>query len=150
MAVSTATITVFPYPKGFDNTQRNVVVRGTFKVTFGTYPPGGFPLNWNNLVNVNGETLEAIPLGGQSPNSTGVPFPIDVDVNSAADQVGFGGTGPSGYIYAWDSVLGNLHIFEAMNGASANSGPLVEFGGNLDANIVNDSIQFTAYFPRNN
>jgi hypothetical protein len=150
MAVSTATITVFGYPKGFDNTQRNVVVRGTIAVTFGTYPPGGYPLNWNNVTNVNGELLESIPIGTTSPTSTGSPFPIDVDVRSAANRPGTGGTGPSGYIYLWDNILGNLHIFESANGSSNNSGPLIEIGGNLDANIVNDTIQFRAYFTRNN
>jgi len=143
MAVSTATVSVFAYPKGVDNTQRYHVLRGTISVTNGTYPPGGFPLSFANL-----EQLKAIPFGGSSPSSTGSPFPVEMDIFSSSNQAGFGGVGPSGYVYMWDSVLGNMHIFEAANGVSNASGPLVEYGGNLDQHIVNDTIQFTAYFVR--
>ena len=143
MAVSSATITVFPYPKGVDNTQRFHVLRGTIAVTNGTYPPGGFPLNWTNL-----EQVKAIPAGGSTPSSTGSPAPIEVDIFSTSNQAGFGGIGPSGYVYSWDNVLGNMHILEAANGVSNASGPLIEYGGNLDQHIVNDTIQFTAYFVR--
>ena len=145
MAVATATITPFAYPKGHDNTQRNIVVRGTFTISTGTYPPGGFSLNWNNVPGIY-----SIPVPGSTPSSTGSPAPFDVDVKSVANRAGSGGIGPSGYIYLWDNVLGNLHIFESDNGASSASGPLIEYGGNIDGNIVNDTIQFTAYFYRNN
>lgn len=143
MAVSTATVSVYAYPKGVDNTQRYHILRGTIGVTNGTYPPSGFPLNWTNL-----EQLKAIPPGGSSPSSTGSPFPIEVDIYSVAAQTGFGGVGPSGYVYAWDNVNGNMHIYEAANGVSTASGPLIEYGGNLDQHIVADTIQFTAYFVR--
>lgn len=138
MAVATAKITVFAYPQGVDNTQRMETLRGTIAIsTGGTYPPGGFPLDWTNI-----EGLKAIPLGGLTPNSTNTPFPTDVVVKSVQNP-------PSGYIYTWDNVLGNLHILESNNGVSTASGPLVEIGGAIDNKIVTDKIMFTATFVRN-
>jgi hypothetical protein len=138
MAVATATINVFPYPRGYDNTQRNTIVRGTISIsTGGTYPPGGFPLNWGGL-----EGIKAIPQSSLTPSSTGTIFPVDVDVESSANP-------PSGYIYLWDNVLGNLHIFVVDHlSTSSSSGPLYELGGAIDNQIVTDSIQFRATFTR--
>lgn len=139
MAIATITINPLAHPKGYDNTQHNEVVRGTFAIsTGGTYPPGGFPLNWGAL-----EGIKAIPPSLSTPSSTGSIFPIDVDVKSVANP-------PSGYIYLWDNVLGNLHIFETVNGAAGSnaSGPLEELGGAIPNTIVTDVIQFTAYFSR--
>ena len=142
MAIATATITVNSYTKGgIDNAQHLQYLRGTIAIsTGGTYPPGGFPLNWGGI-----EGLKAIPLGSATQAVAGVqtlPFPVDVTVHSAANP-------PSGYIYAWDNVLGNLHIFESSNGASNNSGPLLEVGGAVDNHIVTDVILFEAVFVRN-
>jgi hypothetical protein len=138
MAVATAAISVYPYPKGVDQTQRMEYIRGTFVIsTGGTYPPGGFPLNWSNI-----EQIKAIPFGSTTPTSTGGPTPFQVQVASAANP-------PSGYIYLVDGVAGNLHIFEASNSASGNSGPLLEVGGAIDNRIVTDVIQFEAIFFRN-
>lgn len=132
MALSTATITVYPYPKGHDNTQRRVRLTGTIAIsTGGTVPPGGFSLSWSNI-----PQLSAIP-----QNSAGTLIPIDMQVKSVQNP-------PSGYIYLWDNVTGNLHIFEAANSSSGNSGPLVEVGGAIDNRIVTDVIQFTAEFAR--
>lgn len=150
MAGSVATITILPYPKGIDNTQRCQIVRGTIALSAGTYPPGGFPLNWNNLQNTSGETIESIPLGGNSPSSTGSPAPFDMDVKSVANNLSQYGTGPSGFIYLWDNVLGNLHIFQVQQDGSGISGPLVEIGGALPHEVVFDTIQFEATFYRNN
>ena len=136
MALATATITVYPFPKGTDNTMRRRVITGSIAIsTGGTYPPGGFPLTWNF------ESIQAIPPGAQTPTSTGTPFPIDMVIHSVANP-------PSGYIYLWDNVVGNLHIFESANQASGNSGPLLEVGGAIDNHIVTDVIQFTAWFAR--
>jgi hypothetical protein len=60
-----------------------------------------------------------------------------------------GANPPSGYIYLWNSVTGNLHIFESSNAASNNSGPLLEVGGAIDNRIVTDVIMFEAWFTRN-
>jgi len=139
MAIATATITVFPYPKGVDNTQRMLYIRGTIAIsTGGTYPPGGFPLNWSGL-----EQLKVIPLGAQTPSSTGLLQPFQMQILSAANP-------PSGYIYITDGVLGNLHIFETDNGAAGSnaSGPLLEIGGGISNSIVTDVIQFEAVFVR--
>lgn len=147
MAVSTATISYFGYPRGNDNTQRNQIRRGTIAIsTGGTYPPGGFPLDWSS------EGNKSIPLPSTTPSSTGTIKPIDVDVKSTGYSTqNSGGPGPSGFIYIWDSVQGNLHIFVANNafGASAASGPLIELGGNIPNTVVTDTIQFTAVFARN-
>lgn len=136
MALSTASITVNTYPKGVDNTQRNEVLRGTIKVTPGTYPPGGYALNWSNI-----EALKAIP----DPTRSGVLFPVDMDIRSQASP-------PSGFIYFWNSVTGNMHIFVAANSTSANSGPLVEGVGastsTIPGVVLNDTIAFVAYFTR--
>lgn len=151
MANAAATITIYPYPRGIDNTQRFQVVRGTIAISAGTYPLGGFPLTWGSLSNANGAVIESIPLPASTPSSTGTVKPTDMDVKSTAYTSTNYGTGPSGYIYIWDSVNGNLHIFEDYgSAASTSSGPLVEMGGNVPGLVVNDTIQFTAYFPRNN
>lgn len=151
MANSAATITIFPYPRGFDNTQRMQVVRGTIAISAGTYPLGGFPLTWGSLSNANGSVIESVPLPSATPTSTGSIKPVDVDVKSTAYTSTNYGSGPSGYIYIWDSVNGNLHIFlDYGSAASTSSGPLVEMGGNVPGLVVNDTIQFTAYFARNN
>ncbi len=137
MASSTATITVYPYPKGKDNTQRNVVLYGTIAIsTGGTYPAGGFALSWANV-----EEAKTIPPGSTTPSSTTAIIPSRMTITSAANP-------PSGYVYVWNSVNGNLHIFESNNGVSANSGPLVEVGGAIANAIVVDVIQFEAIFPR--
>ena len=139
MAVATATISVYAYPSGHDNTQRRVRLTGKITISDGgTYPPGGFPLDWTNLPG-----LSAIPPGNSTPKSTGSPFPIDVTVKSVQNP-------PSGFIYLWDNVLGNLHIFETDNGAggSSASGPLLEIGGALPHTIITDIIQFMAEFAR--
>jgi len=150
MANATATVTIFPYPKGVDNTQRTQIIRGTIAISAGTYPLGGFPLAWN-VSSTTGHVIEAIPIPGSTPSSTGGPKPFDMDVKSTAYTSTNYGTGPSGYVYVWDSVNGNLHIFvDYGSAASTSSGPLVEMGGNVPGLVVNDTIQFTAYFYRNN
>jgi hypothetical protein len=137
MAVATAIISTYPYPKGSDNTNRMQTLRGTIAIsTGGTYPPGGFPLNWGAV-----EGVRSLPPGGLAPSSTGQPFPVDVNVKSVANP-------PSGFIYTWDNVLGNLHILVSDNGISAASGPLVELGGAISNAIVTDVIQFEATFAR--
>lgn len=145
MATSTATITVFPYPRGYDNTQRNQIVRGTIALSAGTYPAGGYSLTWSGIIGI-----QSIPIPASTPSSTSTPKPFDMDVKSTCNVTTNFGTGPSGFIYVWDSVNGNLHVFETDGTASAASGPLVEFGGPLPGSMVNDVIQFTAVFYRNN
>ncbi len=146
MANATATITVFPYPRGYDNTQRNQIVRGTIAISAGTYPLGGFPLSWTNIIGI-----QSIPIPASTPSSTGGPKPFDMDVKSTAYTSTNYGSGPSGYVYVWDSVNGNLHIFvDYGSAASTSAGPPVEMGGNVPGLVVNDTIQFTAYFYRNN
>lgn len=143
-----ATITLFPYPKGIDNTQRMQIIRGTITLANSTsvYPKGGIPLSWQNISNVDGESLSVFP------NTANGPFPIEVDVFSAnyAASASNIGPGPSGYIYTWDSVQGNLHILEVVSGNTGFSGPLVEFvtGQSIPAGVLNDAIQFTAIFAR--
>jgi len=142
---ATATIVPFAYPSGYDNTQRNDIIRGTITISAtGYYPPGGFPLNWGTV-----EGIKTLPPFGSSPSSTGNIFPIDVDIKSVANKTSTQGTGPSGFIYLWDNVLGNMHIFQvATDAASGNSGPLIEIGGTVPPQVLADTIQFTAYFTR--
>ncbi len=143
MAVSAITITQNTYPGGLDNGQRMFRIYGTFAVTTGTYPPGGYALNWGAL-----EGVKAIPAFNTGGTNTSL-MPIDVDVKSAGYRVTTAGTGPSGYVYLWDNVQGNLHVFVSNNGVSNASGPLIELGGNVPGSVVNDVIVFEAVFVRN-
>jgi hypothetical protein len=139
MAVSVVTLSTYGYPKGSTNDQRNQTVRGTVSFSIGTYPVGGFPLNWGLL-----EGVKAIPAGSTTPSSTGTILPTDCDIKSVSNP-------PSGVIYTWDNVLGNLHIFLVGPGAACSiSGPLVEFypGANIPGWILNDTVMFRAVFPR--
>ncbi len=138
MAVATATITVNPRLKGgSDNTQSQQIISGTIAIsTGGTYPPGGFPLSWANV-----DALKVIPQGNNFQSSTGTIMPVDMDVKSTQNP-------PSGYVYFWDSVAGNLHIFETADASSNASGPLIEIGGAIDNRIVADIITFKAWFVR--
>ncbi len=134
MAVATATVTPYAYPNGYDQTRSRSTVTGTISIsTGGTYPPGGFTVNWAGF-----EGVKAIPPAGHT-----TPFPVDVNVKSVQNP-------PSGYIYLWDNVLGNIHIFETDNGAAGSnaSGPLLEIGGGISNSIVTDIIQFTAEYIR--
>jgi len=138
MAVAVATLTLFDFPKGVDNTQRYQILRGTINVGFGTYPPGGFTLNWGSLTNSGGGRVEGIP------NSGSTVLPVEVDVQSMAAN-------PKGFVYIVDSA-GNLRVFIAANAASTTSGPLIEGVGpnaNVPGDLVTDTILFTAYFVRN-
>lgn len=135
---ATATITPFNYPNGFDTTNRTQIMRGTIVLSGGLYPPGGFPLQWAT------EYVKSSYVGSQT-SATGVTtvnVPSEVDVWSA-------GNPPSGFVYATDRTTGNLHIMVQSNGASGASGPLVEFGGTIVTAMIQDTIQFTAVFPKN-
>ncbi len=138
MAAATVTATLYGYPKGVDNTQRLQVLRGTLAVGFGTYPPGGFPINWAGVKNSDGGQVESIPIGSAS-----TIVPIEVDVQDVSPT-------PSGFVFVVDN-LGNLHVFISANGASGTSGPLIEGVGpnaNVPGALNTATIQFTAYFVR--
>lgn len=140
MAAAALTATIYDFPRGIDNTQRMQVVRGTFSIGFGTYPPGGFPITWASLKNGSFGEIFSIPVAGVSSSV----MPIEVDVNSVSNP-------PSGYVYVVDTVTGNLHVFISANGSSSASGPLIEGVGpnaNIPGALAQDSIQFTAYFVR--
>lgn len=145
MANATATPVPYKYPKGYDNTQRNQIVRGTFTFTQGAYPSGGgsptgvagFPLSWDNM-----EGIKAVPPAQLFPSSSGHITPIDVDVRSIVYP-------PSGIVWVWDSANGNLHAMISADASSNNSGPLIEFGGaSLPGWMLNDVVEFVAIFTR--
>ena len=140
MAAAIATATLYEYPRGIDNTQRLQVLRGTFSIGFGTYPVGGFVINWAALKNGGGGQTETIPVAGVSSSI----LPVEADVQSVKNP-------PSGYIFIVDEAVGNLHVFVSANASSGASGPLIEGVGpnaNIPADLANDVIQFTAYFVR--
>lgn len=144
MADSAATITINAYPAGSTVDRNTQTIRGTFTLSQGHYPEGGIPLNWNTI-----EPIKSIPAAGSTPAATGNIFPIDVDVKSTGFVRNNNGVGPSGFVYIWDSVQGNLHIFESNNGVSNASGPLIEIGAAaLPAAVFQDTIKFTAIFTR--
>jgi hypothetical protein len=137
MADGVATINVYGHPRGFSNTQRVQEVRGTITLTQGHYPVGGFALNWGAVSGIH-----TIPLGAQTASSTGTIMPIDLDAKSVANP-------PSGIVWLWDNVTGNLHAYITADAASANSGPLIEFGGAaMPQWMFGDTIQFRAVFAR--
>lgn len=153
MADSVATIKVFKYPQGVDNTQRNIILRGTISLSTGHYPVGGFPLTWTSAQNLNAGLNAAGAVGTEyipspytnvqvdSARGNVTYLPTEVDVWSAANP-------PSGWSYFVDTTAGKLHIMCPSNGASGASGPMVEYGGNLITSQLNDVIQFCAVFPR--
>jgi hypothetical protein len=158
MANSKATIKLFAWPRGVDNTQRNIILRGTISIgptgTANIYPAGGFPLDWTSVQSGAGYSASTGLVGNAViPSSyTGtakdsvlgdvVLLPTEVDVWSAANP-------PSGYTYVVDRSVGKLHVLVPSNGASGASGPMVEFGGVVPVAMQNDTIQFTAVLPLN-
>lgn len=134
---STATINVYGYPLGVTNDQRTEVIRGTISITSGTYPLGpggtGWTLNWGAQ-----ERVKSIPF-----NTAGTIMPIDCDFKSIANP-------PSGWVYVWNSVTGNMHLYVCANASSNSSGPLQEYNGNVPGSVVNDIIEFRAVFARIN
>jgi hypothetical protein len=157
VTTSTVTLTVNPYPRGIDNTQRTQIFRGTVAFSPGVYPSGGYAVSWAALQQTgSGIGVMSIPAGSSTPTSTSTPFPIDVDINSHAYNTttsasGASSFGPSGFIYVWDNVNGNIHIFRTNTGsASGVSGPLFEWvpGTDVSSQVVNDVITFTAVFAR--
>lgn len=126
---STATITINAYPAGYDNTQRNEIVRGTISVTSGAYPSGGYALTWNQ------DGIKSLGPGGSPPL---YPFPIDVTFKSIASP-------PSGYNYLWDGTTGALRVYNL----GVSPPVFAEISGTVPAAVSGDTIAFTAYFSRN-
>jgi len=130
---STATINVYGFPKGHTVDQRNLTLRGTISITSGTYPLGpggtGWTLNW-------GAVAGATPVAAAT-----TLLPIDCDFKSIANP-------PTGWIYVWNSVTGNMHLYVCANASSNASGPLQEYNGNVPGSVVNDVIEFRAVFSK--
>jgi hypothetical protein len=154
----TAVLKEFPWPQGFDTTDRNIIIRGTISITNGgnpgaLYPGAGFPLSWGAVQNLTaglassgGSTISPVASGYAVPQidsvkGTVVKLPTEVDVWSSQNP-------PSGFNYTVDRSSGNLHILVVANGASGNSGPMIEYGGTLTTQMLNDVIQFCAVFPK--
>lgn len=150
------TIKEFAWPQGHDTTSRNIIIRGTMSISGvagALYPGAGFTLNWGavqslsaGLAATGGSTISPISSGYTVPQidsvkGTVVKLPTEVDVWSANNP-------PSGFQYSVDRSAGNLHLLVCSNGASGASGPLVEYGGILTTQMLNDSIQFCAVFPK--
>jgi hypothetical protein len=83
MALAVATVTLNPYPKGIDNTQRSIWTTGSVAITPGpaTYTAGGIRINVNPL-----EAIKA-----SAPYL--LPFWVDVESQSG-----------SGYWYIWNPL----------------------------------------------
>lgn len=146
MADSVCTITTYKGPRGSTVDQRTQTVRGTLAFSAGHYPAGtgvagttGWALNWSNV-----EAVKALPTPPTTgPSSTGSPAPFDCDIKSIASP-------PSGVVYLWDSVSGNVHMYVVANASSNSSGPLEEYGGTvIPQYIINDIVEFRAVFERN-
>jgi uncharacterized membrane protein YedE/YeeE len=138
MAVATVTATLYEYPKGIDQTRNRTILTGTFSFGYGTYPPGGYTIDWASVKNSSSGRTSAIPIG-----SATTIYPIEADVYDVSPT-------PKGYVFVVDNV-GTLHVFVAANAASGTSGPLIEGVGpnsQVPADLANATIQFNAQFIR--
>jgi hypothetical protein len=122
MAGTTATITPYVYPSGYDNSQRMQTVRGTVAIgaSPATYATGGVLLSWK---------IEGIK------STSGSPI-----------QVTFGSNTGSGYVYNW---IKSTNAIQILTGAAAQS-PQTELtnGASIPAAVSGDTIWFEAVFAR--
>lgn len=130
MATATATMTLYPYPKGVDNTQRRKVLMGTCAVQASpaAYATGGLPITWSQLA------PSASADGLSEPTTT----PLVADFYSISG---------SGFVYAYNKSTGKLQIF---TGAAAQSA-LTELtnASAIPAGVSGDTIEVYAEFIRN-
>ena len=129
MAATTATITLFNYPRGVDTTQRRLVINGTIAIGASplTYATGGIQLSFLGIKNADGSSILL--------DTNSASAPIVVYLQSVAG---------SGYVYGWNQSANKLQIF---TGAAAQS-PLTELtnGATVPASVSGDVIEFEAQF----
>lgn len=129
MAVATATLTLYPYPKGVDNTQRRKIVQGTcaIQASPATYATGGLAITWSQIA--------------PSASADGLTEPTATPL--LAEFFSVGGTG---FIYGYNKSTGKLQIF---TGAAAQSALTELSAAAVPAGVSGDTIEFYAEFIRN-
>jgi len=134
MATATATITVDPYPFGFNDTLNWRIIYGTIAIQASPaqYATGGLALSWAGILG---------NLFGSKGDGTNAGTPHIVYIQSKSPQ------NSTLYTYVWNSSTEKLQIFYA---GSAVSTPEAEFPNatNIPANVSNDVIAFEAHFLR--
>lgn len=126
-----ATLSVYPWPKGIDNSQHRIHVNGVCAVA-GTYAAGGFALSWTTMV--DSVTGQAVIL-----NTTSTA-PFIAWFQSAAG---------TGYVYQYNVSTNKLQIFVVEAVALSTQYALTELAnGTVPAGVSGDTIQFEAEFVR--
>lgn len=125
MANATVQLTVNPFPKGFDRTQRTVIVRGTAVITAnsGTSAATGLPISWGSMTDGNFGSGNAI-----------VP---QVGPNQIA----------AGPINAWFQTTGGATSAQSYSFSTANNSLIVwRAGAAVETGITADTLTFEAEF----
>lgn len=140
MATATATLSIYPYPQGIDNSQRVIYVTGTVAIQASpaTYATGGLTLNWTGLL----QTVTNLPIVAQGTDLA--PFLVWFQ------GVGLAGSTVGGYTYVWNKASDTFQIGAAVT-VTAGTGPTFEEmtnGTAIPAAVSNDTIQFEATFVR--
>jgi len=126
-----ATLKVYPWPMGIDDTQHRIRVNGVCAIA-GTYAAGGFALTWTNMV--NSLTGEAILLN----TSATAPF-----------IAWFQSAGGSGYVYQYNVSTNKIQVFVVEAVALSTQYALTELAaGTVPAGVSGDTVQFEAEFVR--
>lgn len=118
MATSAVTVTVNPFPTGYDNTINTITIRGKLTIAAGDYPATGIPVAFN-IKDASAVGNPICPVKLESPSS--------------------------GFVYRWDMVNTSIRIW--LTGTAAND-PLNEVSTTTPSGVVSDTIYFSAVFSR--
>jgi hypothetical protein len=136
MAATTATLTVYNYPNGINNTQRRQTLYGTIAIGASplTYATGGIQLSFLGVKDASGQVV-------QIDSASTLPAILWLQ-----------GVGGSGYTYTWNQPTNKLQIFTVDATATGTEYPLIEFtnGAAIPAGVSGDTIVFEADFIRAN
>lgn len=124
MAVASLVLTLKPYPKGVDNTQRRQILYGTAVITAGdgTAASTGIPVSWNKIKNPSGVGFVQ-PLAGPKQTKPEVAQFQGQGTEATAQQQ-----------YTYDFTNGSVLVWVA--------------GVQVTTGIVADTLTFRAEFIR--
>ena len=126
-----ATLTVYPWPQGIDNSQHRIRVNGQVAIA-GTYAAGGFALVWTSLT--ESTTGQAVLL------NTTKTAPFIAYFQSASG---------SGFVYQYNVATNKIQIFTVESTALSTQSALTELAaGTVPAGVSGDTIQYEAEFVR--
>lgn len=124
MAAASIALTLKPYPKGVDNTQRRVIYYGTAALTAGdgTAPNTGIPLDWSKV---------------KQPSGTGYVTILSGPKSTKPEEAKFQGQGTEAtaeQLYTYDYTNNSVLVWRA--------------GAQVTTGIVADTLTFKAEFIR--